>query len=760
MIYNQFYSKNNIIILKNIINEDLNSKFNIQNININSELQKCMKYVKENVSSEPPTNMSNDEYLSLMNKKVYNLVLNFYSKSDNINKIPNDVKNNNVNNESNTIQEKLFDNEILKNYKNNDQIIDYPKPSFSNNSNIDSHTDKLKKERELIYPQVKEIKFNEEEDKSNNTMDLYNDLLTSYSKQINDSDNFEDNQNQMNNIVNKELTTIEESDNSINKLTPINSLSNIEDNQSISTKKVDYNDSVYDFQNFLKENNNEIKKDNVVPSNNIENNSSTFSSNKLINKNIILNKPKYEQTIKTDYIIIDSRYRDFNLYPNQCDFVFKFSPNDNNFIFKTYNENDIVIIAEKKIVIGNQSNNDISETFDNINSVYLDNVIVPVHSFEFSANQIIDNIDASELTLTIYKDSYLLLEIPELRSPYKGGNSNFKKSFAVLRINHGSSLTAMKFSNNFTNLIVPSEIMVYEPSPLGKLDKFSIKLNNKNGRIYNFGIDKLYIKNFSKGELKYLGICGKKEYSTKFEINRSHIEYSKICKNYYNIKDCDVITNNPLIVRDLIYFYHVVPNENEMVFFESNIKIDVFKKNVNNIKVSLSYKLKNKKINVNIVNLLASFKTINEDLSNYYFIIIISGQKYYLRIKEIDENHFYLYSYANLPNFNKNNVKFGLSKGNKSGSNNDRLESLFYSSGFNVISVNNSENVGDTLGSYVIEIDYPYDNLPNFIKENNFTDDDLFIIQDKKQISYGFTIKYNIKDHEELNSYLNESGHN
>lgn len=763
MIYNQFYSNNNISVLKKIINEDLESKYNIKNANINSELQKCMKYVKDNVSSQTPNNISNDEYLALMNKKVYKLVTDFY-KNENIDKKNHQILNRNienkVHNESSTIQDKLFDNEIIKNYKNNDQIIDYPKPSFSSNLNIDNHTEKLKKERELIYPEVKEIKFNDEEDKSNNTMDLYNDLLTTYNSQVNDLEKFENNQSNMNDSVNQELSIIEDSDNSINKLTPINSLNNIEEKQTKDADNiVNYNDSVYDFQNFLKDNKNELIKDNVKPSNKIENNSSSFS-NKSINQNILLNKPKYEQSTKTDYIIIDSRYRDFSLYPNQCDFVFKFSPSDNNFIFKTYSENDIVVISEKKIVIGNQSNNDISETFDNINSVYLDNVIVPVHSFEFSANQIIDNIDASELTLTIYKDSYLLLEIPELRSPYKGGNTNFKKAFAVLRINHGSSLTAMKFSNNFTNLIVPNEVMVYEPSPLGKLDKFSIKLNNKNGRIYNFGIDKLYIKNFSKGELKYLGICGKQEYSTKFEINRSHIDYSKICKNYYNIKDCDTITNNPLIIRDLIYFYHIVPNENEMVFFENNIKIDVFKKNVNNIKLSLSYKVKNKKINVNIINLLASFKTINEDLSNYYFIIIISGQKYYLRIKEIDENYLYLYSYTNLPNFNKNNIKFGLSKGNKSGSNNDRLESLFYSSGFNVISVNNAENIGDTLGSYTIEIDYPYDNLPNFIKENNFTDDDLFIIQDKKQISYGFTIKYNIKDHEELNSYLNESGHN
>ena len=36
----------------------------------------------------------------------------------------------------------------------------------------------------------------------------------------------------------------------------------------------------------------------------------------------------------------------------------------------------------------------------------------------------------------------------------------------------------------------------------------------------------------------------------------------------------------------------------------------------------------------------------------------------------------------------------------------------------------------------------------------------LFIIQDKKQISYGFTIEHKIKDYEKLDSYLNESGNN
>ena len=158
--------------------------------------------------------------------------------------------------------------------------------------------------------------------------------------------------------------------------------------------------------------------------------------------------------------------------------------------------------------------------------------------------------------------------------------------------------------------------------------------------------------------------------------------------------------------------------------------------------------------------MFASFKTINEDISSYYFILIINGEKYYLRVNSIDKDYLYLYKYDNLPNFNKNSVKFGLSKGNKSGSNSERLESIFYSSGFNVISVENTLDSDNNPDKYIIEIDFPFNNLPKFIQENNFTNDDLFIIQDKKQISYGFNIQYKIKDYENLNSNLNESGHN
>ena len=83
--------------------------------------------------------------------------------------------------ESNKIQDKLFDSEIIKNYKNNENIIDYPKPSYNDNiANINNHAEKLKKERDLIYPESKEINFSlDNKDEKNNTMDLYNDLLSS-----------------------------------------------------------------------------------------------------------------------------------------------------------------------------------------------------------------------------------------------------------------------------------------------------------------------------------------------------------------------------------------------------------------------------------------------------------------------------------------------------------------------------------------------------------------------------------------------------
>ena len=78
MILDEFYSKKNINVLKNILQHDLKKK-NIQNFSkLDIYLNKSMNYVKQNVSNTPPKNMNKDKYLFLLNKKVYELVMPLY----------------------------------------------------------------------------------------------------------------------------------------------------------------------------------------------------------------------------------------------------------------------------------------------------------------------------------------------------------------------------------------------------------------------------------------------------------------------------------------------------------------------------------------------------------------------------------------------------------------------------------------------------------------------------------------------------------
>jgi len=90
------------------------------------------------------------------------------------------------------------------------------------------------------------------------------------------------------------------------------------------------------------------------------------------------------------------------------------------------------------------------------------------------------------------------------------------------------------------------------------------------------------------------------------------------------------------------------------------------------------------------------------------------------------------------------------------GKNNDDHSSLFSNNGFRVINVGTTS---DTLWN--IEINYPYENLPNNLKDQTlYKDSQIFFIQDKLQITYTFAINTLIKSYKEVKSKLNESGNN
>jgi len=791
MMYEFFYSDKNINIINNIINDEITKEYNT-NINQNHRniINKNITFVKSKVSKNTPKNMTDKDYLLLMNQKVYELsidnikndIVNNIQKNNNKNISKNIIRdttnienssrkinNNNLNNNGNyNTNNNLFDNEIIKSYET-PQIIDYPKPGNNEKITLTNQYEKVQNEREAIYPKQEKIDFNIKADEKNNTVDLYNDLLGTYNQQLLSMENFENENKNKNNIVN-ELENIDQINYKLSKLTPLNELFN-DDREVIEPDLI--NKNIGNIPSFNRNDTQILKPTDEI---NIpvmqQNDGRIFGSTTNSMSNILLKEPKFKLLEKSYNIVVNSKYRDLAIYSNTNFFQFKFSPSSSNFLYKNYfDKNNVLIIREKNIVVGDNSSNNIGEIYDNIISIELKTIIVPTHTYEYFTTDINNN-----KGLSIFNDNYLLLEVPEIRGPYQGGgNSIIRNSFAKLNLQN-SIVQAGDLINNpliqpFTNLLIEDQYFKYSPVTHGKVDKMTLKLLNKNGRIYNFGIDKLYINNISKGT-EITNLCGK-FYSTKFELILQNQEYNDYCNIYYNICNCDKINNictcncklslNPLFNSDLLYFYSKVPNNDQFVFFENYIKIDTLTYDPLNglMSLKLYYKTKetnNKKTKVNFEELFSNFDIYSSQNRIYYFVFIYNNNTYYVKIKNINKFSIDLELYPNLPDFNPdlNNIKIGIAKSNESGLSSDNKNSLFSIYGYNVIK--SEKNIVNDVNIFTIEINYSYDELPIYLKNNCFSDGDLFLIQDKNQISYTFQINTNIKDYDQLESGLNESG--
>ena len=142
--------------------------------------------------------------------------------------------------------------------------------------------------------------------------------------------------------------------------------------------------------------------------------------------------------IKENPIIIDSRDRDRELYPDTNNYVVKFDNNED----------------------GN-----ISRNYRNIHSIELVQAILP---------QAVLNATTGV--------PYINLEIEEIRDSFQGTNTALRNSFAFLSPQdvYGSNYLSCKFYR--------SAKRVFDP-PLGSLNKFTIELRHPDGTLYDFGSD-------------------------------------------------------------------------------------------------------------------------------------------------------------------------------------------------------------------------------------------------------------------------------
>lgn len=817
MINNLFNSDINKNAIKSIINEKIEDKYNYGiNNNYDVMINETMTYVLSQVSSKPPKGMPEQEYLFLMNKKVYDIVYPIIDKSvTSINRkkpvppiqntksnyiTPSDKKTNI------SINDNLFDPVLIKNYETQ-ALMDYPKPGAIKISNDASamQMKKIESDRSTLTPKIKPIDFSMKTDNEDKgiTVQMYNDLLTTYNKQVDNMSTFEDGQKN----INKKIETIEENqlldyNNNQNMYTPLDLLKNKKETSNFfETENNGINSLLKSLGNNVAFNRNDIEtfvssnddytNMNIVDSedslkkildfsninisndnrNNFNNDLNSYTRNQIPNlefsgtlqKSPIILEPKFKLVEKIYYIIFDSRDRDLELYQLTTSFQVKFAPSPNNYVYDTYSDSyGTLILSEKNIVYGSNSQINIQETFDNIKSIKCTYASVPTNVIWYASQ----GPQVSELGIprSIFCDPYVYLVVPEIKGPYRGGNAIVSNAFSKLIVNESSNVTGRIISNFFTSLTCSlNEVFLYDPVLHGKVDKMTLEMYNKYGQLYDFGIDKLYIESFEIGKPQLNGYCGLPYISTSFFIQSRNTDYISYCAKYYKNTTCDLINSHPVRESNKIYFYSTLPNQDQIAFLEDNIYISKVKYNTaNTANIYLSYKKvidgKEKTISVSLKDIIPGGSSNNELLFKDYLIVIYdksTNKYYYLSIVSFT-NTYIVVNIDSLPVYTKySNLKVGIAKKNLRGNTDSELDSLFCIYGFIVI------NIGtDQINNFKIEINFPYENLPQYIKDGYYTPGDIFLTQDKMQISYNFEIKTMVKDYIDVNSKINDSGNN
>lgn len=122
---------------------------------------------------------------------------------------------------------------------------------------------------------------------------------------------------------------------------------------------------------------------------------------------------------KKFYIIFDSSDRDLHEYPNPSSFQVKFAPIGNSLKYSSYYDDlGTLILKEKTVVYGDATNLSVQETFDNINSIAVKSVNVPVNLIYLGTKEPQNDHTSllqNSCVNNIYKESYVYLIIPELR---------------------------------------------------------------------------------------------------------------------------------------------------------------------------------------------------------------------------------------------------------------------------------------------------------------------------------------------------------
>lgn len=409
------------------------------------------------------------------------------------------------------------------------------------------------------------------------------------------------------------------------------------------------------------------------------------------------------------------------------------------------------------------------------------------------------------IAVSILNEPYLLLNIDEIQGPYEGTNTSTTNAFAKLIL--ASDWKREYFFSQISSFVYMStagnESYRYKPTNLGTIDKMTLKLKRCDGELYEFGNDKIYVTEICEGSPNKRN---KKIHNTKIIVQSKHSDYI----------NCE-LEDLTIIPGDLLYFYDTRPKEAHMIRFHKDVNLscmDVLsKKELNKYslgicngknkmentgKLSCKYLNKNNsmtmidskkqkyvKIEANICkienrnNKQTDIEVDNTDCNNIkeykvdFGVFLEVGNYLALVYKDLTTNktHSELlkvycidrYTVITIKpqDYNEKNdieiLRFGFAENYNRGMTVPEKSSLFSRCGHRACCIKNQCDVDcDQKGDnkFQFEIDYPYENLPEYIKNKCYFENEIFFIQQKLQISYTFQLTEVRKEGKEFDSLL------
>lgn len=724
----KFYSKENFIVLKEIINK-ISSK-NIETVEENNDLFNKMVHTYENFN-DFSGNLEHDFHS--LNKTIINMY------SDVLKQIPQKPLQslNNIFNPS----ENVVDNQNTETIENEDNV---------NNLFTD-----FKKTRNLDL-----------NDNSMNNSDNIEELISNGGN-LNEHMSFphhNDDINNLNNEINENFPNF----NSNNFLDNINQ-NQLETNETtLNRNKINFETDNFDnFNQNRDDNERNIENNNVSNRHNIIDTLNPYSMYKHIRKQ--------KQIEKEIIITIDSKDRDLSLYPNSTHFQVKFGAISDTIEIPTRLGENGVIIHEPATLYKGYQGAVINTSLKNIKSIEIINATIPYVSYfyngsfpvEFNSNNQTDgNMTVSESwnsvsgnlgylsnayrplfsksTITdpaviktgiprdVLDEPYILLNIDELDNQHTSFSTNIENSRSFARLIN-EKLLASQLSSSFAIFTTYSENegMLFDPTLLSSLDKMTLKLKDQDNNYLNLGQDKTYVKIIETSDKLIINKnkALTSENGTKITIVDTHDDY------LYNKSTNKKIEGHCLKPGDIVYFYTTKPCNNEHIY------------RLNSEQVNITITSNKIKINLKQPSVQSDGKVVtNRDirLSQYLFIgDYISLDDTLFRVIGFDGKQAILDSNPDSSLYTTNNV--GFVRQNKRGfTSNDPL-SLFYKGGHVVCYIDED----DTPNPYNFTINLGYNVCNDY---TNSDDNSIFFIKKHLQTSFMFKFTVVEKDYEEIKS--------